>query len=498
MVNLQGKESTALKTIKQSLDDNLNIIASDSRLKTITDKIADSRYTLKLVGETGTLPISSKRPSLLYGNKLYIGGGDIQGNALVLIDTNAMKIIKQISLVANSSVGGTFNMVSDGTYWYIGTDTSRLIKGDLETGEVVLSQYNASFGSVYNLCVDNDYLYACGSGNKIRKINKSDLSIVATSSWNYTTPISLVCRDNYLYVGGTGSSANSNLQAIVKILKSDLSVVNTSVDVGGQIRDLIFKDDYIYSASTGGGVKKWLLSDLSLDSTIYQHSTIVRTLKYKLGDFWLGDNQGRTLRVDDNGQLLMTLSTEMSDNYVLEIDESNQILYRATAIDATVVKYQIIDNLQNNRSTTVTKTNDIKTLNVAGTWVDNVYTLNGMTVNCTTLNNDYLRRLTFTGTTTADIEFVIHDFNASKKLTASTNYILNGVKSTDSLSTVFVRLILSENADGTGATTTIEKVAGDFNVTTTTNLYYKISIIIKSGVPLTNFWYESIPILYPK
>lgn len=144
------------------------------------------------------------------------------------------------------------------------------------------------------------------------------------------------------------------------------------------------------------------------------------------------------------------------------------------------------------------KTTDLVALNTVGAWVDTVYTLNSMAMTCNTLANGYLRQLSFTGTTTADSEFVIHDFNASKKLTASTNYILNGVKSTDSLSTVFVRLILAENADGSGATTTIGKVAGDFNVTTTTNLYYKISIIIKSGVTLSASLYNSIPTLYPK
>jgi hypothetical protein len=210
--------------------------------------------------------------------------------------------------------------------------------------------------------------------------------------------------------------------------------------------------------------------------------------------------------VSETGDLLAKLQTATSINFVLEVDESNQILYRnasgdasGVAIgDATVAKYQIIDNLQNSTSTTAIKTTDLVTLNASGAWVDTVYTLNGMSMTCGTLSNGHLKQLSFTGTTTADSEFVIHDFDANKKLIASTNYILNGVKSTDSLSTVFVRLILSENADGSGATTTIEKEAGDFNVTTTTNLYYKISIIIKSGVTLSASLYNNIPTLYPK
>ena len=51
---------------------------------------------------------------------------------------------------------------------------------------------------------------------------------------------------------------------------------------------------------------------------------------------------------------------------------------------------------------------------------------------------------------------------------------------------------------GWSSAMTTEKVAGDFNVTTTTNLYYKISIIIKSGITLSASLYNSIPTLYPK
>ena len=51
---------------------------------------------------------------------------------------------------------------------------------------------------------------------------------------------------------------------------------------------------------------------------------------------------------------------------------------------------------------------------------------------------------------------------------------------------------------GWSSAMTTEKVAGDFNVTTTTNLYYKISIIIKSGVTLSASLYNNIPTLYPK
>lgn len=497
MVNLQGQETTALKTIQQSLEDNLNIIASDSRLKTINDKIADSRYTFKLLGETGTLPITSERPSLLYKNWLYVAGGHDTGCGLIIIDVNTMQIVKQVCL--SSVVFSPIQIIiSDDTYYYLTSISGGLVvKGLLETGEVLISKQLA-IGGTRGMCMDNNYLYTVDITGKIYKIDKATITRQEVGVSVYKEPSHLLCQDGFIYI--TGLSDAPNLGNIIKVSTDNINTVVATATNNIQSSRLLIDGDYLYTASINGIVKKWLLSDLSYVSTVYSTNAglYIGTIKKSLGNIWLGDAAGNTYRVSESGILLATLQTSVSYNFVLEIDEYNNVLYRNAFNDVTVAKYQIIDNLQNNISTTVIKTTDLVTLNTAGTWVDTVYTLNDMSMDCNTLENGYLRQLSFTGTTTADSEFIIHDFNANKKLTAATDYILNGVKSTDSLSTVFVRLILSENADGSGATTTIEKVAGDFSITTTTNLYYKISIIIKSGVTLSASSYDNIPNLYPK
>lgn len=500
MVNLQGKKTTTSREIKDALSSNLNIVPSDNRLKTIVDKIVDSRYTFKLAGETGTLPIYSERCSLLYKNWLYVGGAHDGGSGLVIIDINTMKIIKQMFLSSTSGYIPLI-MLRDDTYYYVGFGStgSSIIKVLLETGEIV----KASTYSVVNtsMCMDENYIYTILSSGIIRKVDKITLNILQTSGSIYNSPLDIKCAGDYVYIAGTGTAPNAGV--IAKVAKSDIiNIVATSSNLYNNetIWRLLIDDIYIYTASATGVVKKWLLSDLSYVSDFFTtgNNNPIYTFKKSLNNFWIGDSLGTTYRVSETGNLLAKIQTSNSANYVLEIDESNQMLYRNTRDDITIAKYQIIDNLQNNTSTTAIKTNDIKTLNTTGTWVNTVYTLNGMSMTCNTLPNGYLRQLSFTGTTTADSEFVIHDFDANKKLTASTNYILNGVKTTDSLATVFVRLILAENADGSGATTTIEKVAGDFNVTTTSNLYYKISIIVKSGVTLSARLYDNIPTLYPK
>ena len=172
MVNLLGNKDNSLKKIKDALEDNLNIIASDSRLKTMSDKIAESRYTFKLIDETGTLPISFERASLLYKNWLYVVGSHDKGCGLIIIDINTMQIVKQVSGLIEFPQVPTA-MVKDDAHYYIGFSGGGLIvRGLLETGEVVTTTSQV-IGATRAMCVDDDYLYAALSTGRLCKINKT-------------------------------------------------------------------------------------------------------------------------------------------------------------------------------------------------------------------------------------------------------------------------------------------------------------------------------------
>ena len=487
-----------LNKIRKALEDNLNIIPSDSRLSTIVDKITDSRYTFKKVGETGTLPISSTRPTLLYKNWLYVGGVHNTGCGLVIIDINTMEIVKQVFLYVGSA--NIQIIISDDTHYYL-TSTSGgwVVKGLLETGEVLISK-QLTIGGTRGMCMDDDYLYTVDIAGKIYKIDKETITKQATGPSVYNQPSHLLCQDGYIYITGLGNSPN--LGNIIKVSTTDISTVVATANNNIESTRLLIDGDYLYTVSTGGVVKKWSLADLSYVSDFFTTGTniAIYTFKKALNNFWVGDYFGTTYRVSETGNLLAKLQTTKSINFVLEVDESNQILYRNAMDDGTIAKYQIIDNLQNSTSTTVIKTTDLISLNTSGTWVDTVYTLNGMSMTCNTLENGYLRQLSFTGTTTADSEFVLAVPGANNKLTPNKSYILNGVKSTDSLSTVFIRLTQYQNPDGSGLNKIIEKEAGDFKVFIAANddyLYYKIEIVIKSGVTLTNSLYNNIPSMVP-
>lgn len=498
MVTFENK-NTNLNKISEALEGNLNIIPSDNRLKTIVNKIADSRYTFKLLDETDTLPISSERDTLLYRNWLYVAGSHDNGCALIIIDITTMQIIKQVFL-SSVSFWVIQTIIRDDTYYYLtSTSGGLVVKGLLETGEVLISK-QLGIGGTRGMCMDNDYLYTVDITGKIYKIDKATITRQAVGVSIYKEPSHLLCQDGFIYI--TGLSNSPNLGDVVKVSTDDINTVVATASNNIQSARLLIDGDYVYTASVNGVVKKWLLSDLSYVSTVYSTNSSVQivTIKKSLGDIWLGDVAGNTYRVSESGVLLTSLKTSASFNFVLEVDESNQILYRNASDDITVAKYQIIDNLQNHTSTTVIKTADVITLNTAGTWLDTVYTLNAMSITCNTLTNGYLRQLSFSGTTTADTTFVLAVPNVNNKLTPNKSYILNGVKSTDSLSTVFIRLTQYQNPDGSGLTKITEKVSGDFKVFIAANddyLYYKIEIVIKSGVTLTNSLYNNIPAMVP-
>ena len=115
MVNLQGKESTALKTIQQSLITNLNIIASDSRLKTIVDKIADSKYRIKDLS-TITNTVSCWKLAIIDG-KIFLLPNTANVGTIEVRDYQTNALLKTINDGANIL---TAAICFDDDYVYIG------------------------------------------------------------------------------------------------------------------------------------------------------------------------------------------------------------------------------------------------------------------------------------------------------------------------------------------------------------------------------------------
>ena len=282
MVTFENK-STNLNKISEALENNLNIIPSNSSLSTIVNKISDSRYTFKLLGETGTLPISSGRASLLYKNWLYIAGGHDTGCGLIIIDIDTMKIVKQVFL-SNTSFGTIQIIIRDDTYYYlVSTSGGLVVKGLLTTGEVLISK-QLVIGGTRGMGMDNDYLYTVDITGKIYKIDKETITRQVAGVSVYKEPSHLLCQDGFIYI--TGLSNAPNLGDIIKVSTGDINTVVATASNNIQSSRLLIDGDYLYTTSINGVVKKWLLSDLSYVSTVYSTNSRAQiiTIKKSLGD----------------------------------------------------------------------------------------------------------------------------------------------------------------------------------------------------------------------
>lgn len=283
MVNLQGKESAALKTIQQSLNNNLNIIASDSRLKTITDKIADSRYRIKDLSI-----ITSNKVTFLdviIGRLFTIPQIDNAGIVLVFdYQTDAL-----LTTINTGATQNSYTILSDDTYIYIPKCThlnnqkwvyvQRYNKCTLAyVDEVLIYQYlgeQSNSAGIFALVENGSFLYAAsiestdsGNKHKIRKINKSNLT---TASYvEDLASYSLVKGTNGFYSLGSGNTTYPNRVIYYDWDLNIIQVFPQTTLTTNIFRCCVEKDGYLYACNDSGIIVKY---DIATNSIVAQKST---------------------------------------------------------------------------------------------------------------------------------------------------------------------------------------------------------------------------------
>jgi len=96
-------------------------------------------------------------------------------------------------------------------------------------------------GTICAIAVDDNYVYVGGWDTQtVKKLNKSDLSQVATSANYGGTIYAIAVDDNYVYVGG------ADTRTVKKLNKTNLSQVAESANYGGVIRAIAVDDNYVY------------------------------------------------------------------------------------------------------------------------------------------------------------------------------------------------------------------------------------------------------------
>jgi hypothetical protein len=154
----------------------------------------------------------------------------------------------------------------DATYVYAGGGTTRVYgfdKTDLSTDltSADLSQ------AVYSVCVDSTYVYA-GSNGKIWKFYRNNLTTVTSAS--YGAIYALEENGDYLYAG-------RSTDTIYEVYKSNLST-HKSVSYGGAVWDIDFNADKTSIFAVGATTTKiveYLISDFSILSESSSYGGII-------------------------------------------------------------------------------------------------------------------------------------------------------------------------------------------------------------------------------
>jgi len=180
---------------------------------------------------------------------IYIGGNTVF--RVFKYDSELNKLLQsdsQTEMIRTSAI--------DDDYVYFGGYDNYMVKYDKLT---LTTQSTFDYTSKVRACdVDADYIYIGGNTvQEIYKLNKSDLSFVASSTGYGGTLRSLVVDDDYVYIGGYTN------QKVKKFNKNDLSFVVESDDFDYDIYSLAVDDNYVYGGGSLNAFYKYDKSDLS-------------------------------------------------------------------------------------------------------------------------------------------------------------------------------------------------------------------------------------------
>lgn len=359
MVNILGNKDNGLKTIQQSLITNLNIIASDSRLKTINDKIYDSRYRIKNLSEITLSNMSSCFNFEILDGKVFCFATSVNPGIIEVIDYQSNILLTTISTGATQSSSA---IVSDSSYIYIGC-----IKGAPKS--VYIQRYNRctlAFVDEYLLyqndtpsfnrmvCVDGFIYCLCmaSTGTLQHSIKKwSTTSLTVTTSVYFDTPSGLTASTYGLVVGGRNVGTNANdLQKPVILNYSDLTMSKlfpkTSLTQANWRGSLVI-DNNLFIANDSGVLVKYNIDAIvvSKEITVTTNGGVIRGL-YKIQNHILvADSFGYMYLYNQNLDLIKkygVFPTVTSGVHAVIIDLNNTLWYHSYQYP-TIYKKQFID-----------------------------------------------------------------------------------------------------------------------------------------------------------
>lgn len=180
------------------------------------------------------------------------------------IDTSVFTIEKSI----DTSLGYSHAMVSDGTYLYA-TAGNKVWK--IQISDMTKVAESADYGdTIYDIAYANGYIYIGGrTTEKIWKISTSNMTKDSESA-GYGGDINAVVTDStYVYFGGVTT------RTIRKVAQSDITtLVDESSSYGATIECLTHDGTNIFAGGQGDDVCKYTMSDLSSNGSANYGGTV--------------------------------------------------------------------------------------------------------------------------------------------------------------------------------------------------------------------------------
>src|SRR3990167_7349269 len=252
------------------------------------------------------------------------------------------KLTRALTLVATSSSygGNILGLAADSGFVYVGGVTTQTVK-KLRSKDLVQVAESADYGGTIHIirAADADYVYVSGATTlRVKKLNKSDLSEATQSSVFTFTQWAMDEDATHVYVAGADG-------IVTKLQKSDLTSVATgpSIPVPGGINSLCVDATHVYC---GGGqfgsynVQKLLKSDLTWVATSSEYNDIIQVLINDTESVYVAGDQQIVEKRQKSDLAVVATSVDLND--LLAMTQDVDFIY-AAGIGAVVRKLRKSD-----------------------------------------------------------------------------------------------------------------------------------------------------------
>jgi hypothetical protein len=226
---------------------------------------------------------------------IYVGGTNTFGSAIQIkryYESNFTTVGTSATL--STSAGNITSIYVNGGFVYASMDINPqdLVRKFHLTNLANLGQTARYNFAIYNIAINNGFIYAVGAGNAtagrdIKKYYESNLAFVNNSASYGGTIESIAINNGFIYVGG---STNLTVQ---KFHESNLAFVGNTPSYGTTIIGITIHNGFIYAGGFGNAtanrdIKKYYESNLAFVGNSVNAEAIIRSVSSNNGFIYAG------------------------------------------------------------------------------------------------------------------------------------------------------------------------------------------------------------------